>query len=420
MEVAEILIGPIRFRIRNITSPSLYANLQCNPQLFFPFSRLHAIWLSSVPTCFSVLVSKRSYYLRCQGTAIMELYKNAVAVIAGQVRQFYETSTPFRIYHSSTSSTRTSQYRRDAIIDTSQLSRLLKVDSNAKAVLVEPNVPMDDIVAQTLPLALIPPVVMEFPGITVGGGFAGTSGESSSFKHGFFENTVNWIEILLANGDVINASPTENPDLFHAAASSFGTLGVVTLLEVQLVEATTYVELTYHPVSSIQQAIRISEDATADSDYLDSILFVRNRGIVCTGRLTNVPSEGIRIQQFSRPKDPCFYHHAEKILQKYSSLTTEAIPLVDYLFRYDRGGFWVGRYAFRYFIDPFNRVTRWILDRYMPTRVMYHALHKSGIAKRYIVQDVEVPYSTTSEFVRFLDELVGFYPVWLCPLRATG
>ena len=56
----------------------------------------------------------------------------------------------------------------------------------------------------------------------------------------------------------------------------------------------------------------------------------------------------------------------------------------------------------------------------MHTRVMYHALHKNGIAKRYIVQDGEVPYSTTDEFVRFLDELFGFYPVWLCPLRATG
>ena len=46
---------------------------------------------------------------------------------------------------------------------------------------------MDALVAATLPHALLPLVVMEFPGITVGGGFSGTSGESSSFRHGPFD-----------------------------------------------------------------------------------------------------------------------------------------------------------------------------------------------------------------------------------------
>ncbi|KAG6040080.1 hypothetical protein E4U41_001421 [Claviceps citrina] len=49
-------------------------------------------------------------------------------------------------------------------------------------------------------------------------------------------------------------------------------------------------------------------------------------------------------------------------------------PLVDYLFRYDRGAFWVGKYSFRYFLTPFNRTTRFLLDRFMHTRVMYRVL----------------------------------------------
>jgi delta24-sterol reductase len=38
---------------------------------------------------------------------------------------------------------------------------------------------MDRLVQTTLKYGLIPPVVMELPGITVGGGYAGTPGESS-------------------------------------------------------------------------------------------------------------------------------------------------------------------------------------------------------------------------------------------------
>jgi Delta24-sterol reductase len=90
---------------------------------------------------------------------------------------------------------------------------------------------------------------------------------------------------------------------------------------------------------------------------------------------------------------------------------------VDYLFRYDRGAFWLGRLAFKYFVTPFNRITRWVLDDFMHTRVMYHALHKSGHGRRYLIQDVGIPYPAAEEFLEYVDRTLGFYPLWLCPLR---
>lgn len=354
----------------------------------------------------------------------MDSHRDAVAGIASRIRQFHCRQEPFRIYHGSTNSTRQSQHRRDRVVDTSKLSHVLKVDIQKRSVLVEPNVPMDRLVEATLPYGLVPPVVMEFPGITVGGGFAGTSGESSSFRYGFFDRTVLWIEIVLANGDVVTASHTDKPDLFYGAAASFGTLGVTTLLELQLIEAKGYVELTYHPISSISQAIQKTEQMTMDPsvDYLDGIFFARDHGVICTGRLTNTVQEGVNVQGFTRPHDPWFYLHAKKVVKRNPTEcpTTEAVPLVDYLFRYDRGGFWVGVYAFRYFMTPFNRITRWILDAFLHTRVMYRALHQSGHSKRYIIQDLAVPYSAAEEFINFLDRTFGFYPIWLCPLRQRG
>ena len=128
----------------------------------------------------------------------MEKHEAAVAKIAAQIRQFFERNEPFHIYHGSTNSTRPSKFQRDKLVDTSELTNVLNIDAEAKVALVEPNVPMDSLVAATIPYGLLPPVVMEFPGITVGGGFAGTSGESSSFKYGFFDRTVESIEMILA------------------------------------------------------------------------------------------------------------------------------------------------------------------------------------------------------------------------------
>ena len=79
---------------------------------------------------------------------------------------------------------------------------------------------MDRLVEETIRYGLVPPVVMEFPDITAGGGYAGTSGESSSFKHGFFNQTINHTEMLLANGDVVRCSENESPDFFHGAAGA--------------------------------------------------------------------------------------------------------------------------------------------------------------------------------------------------------
>lgn len=352
----------------------------------------------------------------------MDNHDRAVAHIATAIGKFHARQEAFRIYHGSTNSTRQSQYQRDRMVDTSGLNHVLKVDTKSMTALVEPNVPMDSLVEATLQHGLLPPVVMEFPGITVGGGFAGTAGESSSFRYGFFDRTINWIEIVLANGKIVRASGTENSDLFYGAASSFGTLGVTTLLEVQLIEARTYVALTYHPVSSVSEAQEEIEKATKDtsSDYLDGIMYSKDKGVICVGRLTNDVPTGSKVQRFTRSTDPWFYIHAQRLMKNRIDAVTEAVPIVDYLFRYDRGGFWVAKYAYTYFITPFNRITRFLLDYFMHTRVMYHALHQSGLSSFYTIQDVAIPYKEAGTFMTYLDENFKNYPIWLCPLKQSG
>ncbi|KAL9093278.1 MAG: hypothetical protein Q9165_004019 [Trypethelium subeluteriae] len=343
-----------------------------------------------------------------------------VDTLSAAVRDFQRRGKKFRIYHGSTNSTRTADFQRDQIIDTSGLRNVLALDTERKAILVEPNVPMDDLVNISLKYGLVPPVVMEFPGITVGGGYAGTSGESSSFKYGLFERTVLWVEIVLASGDVVTASASEREDLWRGARSSYGTLGVTTLLEVQLIDAKPYVQLSYHPVFSVAEAVKRirAEIENPSNDFIDGILFTKKSGVVMTGRLVDrTPALGAKLQRFTRAADPWFYLHAQRRMSQSSEPCTDIIPVTDYLFRYDRGGFWTGKYAFLYFMVPFIFLMRWLLDAFMHTRVMYHALHQSGHTDRYIVQDISMPYKRAEEFVNYVDANFGLYPLWLCPVK---
>ncbi|KAF2020357.1 FAD-binding domain-containing protein [Aaosphaeria arxii CBS 175.79] len=346
--------------------------------------------------------------------------------ISAQVREFDKAKIPFRIYHGSTLSTRTSARRRSQIIDTSSLNNILSFDHEKKRVWVEPNVPMDHLVRATRAVKFLPKVVMELPNITAGGGFAGTSGESSSFKHGLFDRTIIGIEIVLGNGDVIKASgeDPETRDLFFGCAGSCGSLGVITALQMELIDAKEFVELEYVPVSSIQESIEVLQRAEKDAsvDYIDGIQFALDRGVIMLGRLSANILPGTEPRTFNRATDAWFYMHAEQVLEKHLGdevCFKESIPVDSYLFRYDRGVFWSGLRAFSYFATPFNSITRYLLDPFMYSRTMIHALHRSGLASQAIIQDLAVPYEKAEDFIRWTDERTGLWPLWLCPVKPS-
>lgn len=347
----------------------------------------------------------------------MPAHEELVDNISAIVKAFFGQKQPFRIFHGSTNSTRPTHGAR--VVDISALSNVLKIDRLSKTALVEPNVPMDKLVQATLAHGLIPPVVMEFPGITVGGGFAGSAGESSSFRHGYFDQTIKSVEMILANGDVVTTSKTENADLFKGAAGSLGSLGIATKLELRLVPAKRFVKLIYCPFLTVHDTIKALRQATENSqnDYVDGVIFSKTHGVLMVGQLTDDIPPSNKPQRFSGPWDPWFYLHAKE--KPVGTPSTDYIPIAEYLFRYDRGGFWVGNQGFDYFsFVPFNRLTRWFLNDFMHTRMMYRALHASDMSFGYMIQDLSLPYDTVEEFIDYTSEKLGIWPLWLCPLRA--
>jgi delta24-sterol reductase len=114
--------------------------------------------------------------------------------------------------------------------------------------------------------------------------------------------------------------------------------------------------------------------------------------------------------------------HAKDVLKRNQDAKAtykETVPIQSYLFRYDRGVFWSGLRAFKYFVTPFNRVTRFLLNPFMYSRTMVHALHRSGLASRTIIQDYGVPYDAAAEFVKWTDERTRCWPLWLWQVLAV-
>lgn len=355
----------------------------------------------------------------------MDAHRQTILPLAQKVADFYSKNMPFRIYHGSTNSTRSTTFSDATSINTSSLKNVISIDPAALTCLVESNVPMDQLVALTTQYRLVPPVVPEFPGITVGGAFSGTGGESSSFRHGFFDQCVRWIEVIQADGTIVSASPDENADLFYGCSGTFGTIAIVTLLEIQLLPARDFVEMTYYPASSFSEAQRLMTEMTEvdTNDFVDGIMFSKSQGVIVVGRMVDLDEYNRKTVPhsvtFSRRWDQWFYLHAQDIASRLRSGTThrELATIPEYLFRYNRGAFWTGKFVFQWFGVPFNRVTRYLLDWLMSTRTLYHGLHVSKLGAGYIIQDFSLPSSEATTFLEWLDVTYGFYPLWLCPLK---
>ncbi|KAK3707143.1 hypothetical protein LTR37_012312 [Vermiconidia calcicola] len=327
----------------------------------------------------------------------MEALKAEVERIALRVQELYNTKEKFRTYHGSSSSTRRPVEEASTnTVDTSRLNHILRVDADEKIAVVEANVPMDAFLEETLKHDLMPLVVREFPGITVGGAYSGTAGESSSFRHWFFDRTVSEIEIVLANGEVINCSESENADVFEGAPGALGTLGVVTLLTIRLQKAARYVDVTYHPVEDANEAIdKFQAFATQEDDsfqYLDGMMFSPTKGAIVTGKLHDSNPQGL-----------------QKAMARAHPSARLHLPLQSRLLlvRHDVTGL------------KFSETTRRVFDPLLRTRMLYKALHAQEPTTLMVIQDVAVPFPAAEKFIEWSTSRLDMFPLWLCPLRVS-
>lgn len=335
-------------------------------------------------------------------------------LLSKRIEGFFINKKPFRVFHGSTNSTRILTFKQDEMIDISSFNEILSIDANNNTAVVEPNVPMDTLVEATLQYGLIPPIVMEFPGITVGGAIQGNGGESSSFKWGAFNQTCNWYEVITPQGEIIRTSPKKHDDLYRAIPGSAGTIAVLTAAEITLIPAKKYVALDYIPVRSFSEAKeKLEEMGTQKIDFLDGIMFSKTSGVIITGSFSDNPTN---VRRFSRAHDQWYYLHVENTLRKNPEGWAEEVPIVDYLFRYDRGAFWVGRFAFEMSGVPYTRFMRWLLNPILHTRKLYQALQESGASQQHVVQDLVLTADTFVEFSEFIDRELDTYPLWLCPM----
>lgn len=299
--------------------------------------------------------------------------------------------------------------RRAAPIDISSLRRVLQIDVEGRRCVAEPGVTFADVARETLAYGLLPTVVPELEGITLGGAVSGCAIESTSHRFGGFHDGCLEYEILSASGEVITCSPEREPLLFEMIHGSYGTLGILTKLTFRLVPAQPYVRIQYRRFTDFG-AFRdafLGACRSRDVEYVDAIVHGPNELVLCVG-------EGV-------PRAP--YVSSYRWLDVYYKSTRERtedyLTTHDYCFRYDTDCHWLTRTV------PLltTRPARFALGKMVlgSTNLIRWSERLENVLKLKrrpdLVCDVFIPGRRFDDFWSWYSRDMKFYPLWVIPYR---
>ncbi len=303
-------------------------------------------------------------------------------------------------------------------LDVRDFNHVIHVDAHARYADVEGMTTYEELVRETLPFQLMPAVVPELTSITVGGAATGVGIESSSFRYGFVHETIQELEVLLADGSVVSATPdNEHRDLLLGFPNSYGTLGYALKLKVTLVPVKPYVKLRHARFSSIQTFAQALERGCREKrvDFIDGVLFARDESYVTTGEFVD------QAEWVSDYTDQHIYY------QSIRRKEIDYLTIHDYIWRWDTDWFWCSKH-----FGVQHPLIRRLWGKQRLRSTVYWKLRKRYAESRLaqalagvltgrheaVIQDVEVPIEHAPAFARFFEDEIRIAPVWVCPVAA--
>jgi FAD/FMN-containing dehydrogenase len=335
-----------------------------------------------------------------------------VAAIVAQVRALVSSGSPAHIAKGGVRHfvplPGDSRFRGRAI-DTSALREILAIDPLERTCVAEPGVTFGELVRETLRHGLLPTVVPELEGITVGGAVAGCSVESMSYRTGGFHDSCLEYEAITGTGDVLVCSPRSEPLVFGMLHGSYGTLGILTRVTFRLVPAQPFVRVEYRryeTAEGFEAAVR-ERIAADDFEFIDGIVHGPDRFVLCLGRF--VP-DAPYTSDYRR--DSVYYRSTVE-------RTEDFLATPDYCFRYDAECHWLSRTVPPLEWKPVRRLLgRWFLGS--TNLIRWSKLLEPALAWKKrpdVVCDYFVPSRAWSAFFAWYAQRIDYFPLWLVPYR---
>jgi hypothetical protein len=120
------------------------------------------------------------------------------------------------------------------LLDVNSLDKILEVDRTAKTATVQAGVVWRDLVSHVFPMGLVPPVLTNNLGVTIGGTLSVAGLGVASFLYGAQGDHALELEVVTGAGEIVTCSPDKDRELFDCVRSGLGQFGVITRAKIRL------------------------------------------------------------------------------------------------------------------------------------------------------------------------------------------
>lgn len=290
------------------------------------------------------------------------------------------------------------------------LDQVIEIDKENKTCTAESGVTFKDLVQKTLPLGLVPYVVPELKGITIGGAVSGCSIEAMSYKYGGFHDSCLEYEIITGTGEILNISRENNPELFEMVHGSYGTVAFLSKLKFKLYPAKPFVKMTYKKFTDFESfyAYLLEHCEKADYEFIDAIIHSPTSFVACLGNMTDTAPYTTSYEWMN-----IFYKSTLERDEDY-------IKTGEYFFRYDTDCHWLsktlpflekkwGRLFFGKIILGSTNMIKW-------AKRLASYFNKSRLRPDVVV-DVFIPSKKYRDFWKWYLNDFNFFPLWIVPYK---
>lgn len=163
--------------------------------------------------------------------------------------------------------------KNESVLVQTNFNRFLSFDKQTGVLECEAGVSFEEIIKFFIPKGFFLPVTPGTKFVTLGGAIANDVHGKNHHKDGCISDHIIDFQLLLANGEIIRCSRSENADVFWATIGGIGLTGIILTTRLKLIPIeTSYVMVDYQKARNLDEALEFFYQA--DDDYQYSVAWI--------------------------------------------------------------------------------------------------------------------------------------------------
>jgi len=149
-----------------------------------------------------------------------------------------------------------------SLVKLSGINRVRSFDRETGLIVADAGCSLENILAVIVPSGWFLPVSPGTKYVTLGGAIANDVHGKNHHVAGTFGRHVSWIEILRSTGEVLQAGPTQNLELFQATIGGLGLTGIIQTVALQLQPISSpWMRVETIPLRSLDDYFRLADES---------------------------------------------------------------------------------------------------------------------------------------------------------------